>query len=177
MDFAEAAQPLFGQLVSIARRILGDEDAAQDAVQEALVSLWREDAIPSNPRSWLTQAVAFRSLHLARCQARRRKHEMQACFQRIEETDRDDPVQHLEGDDLALILNEALSRISADQRAVLILSAVEEMDYQSIASKLQIPIGTVRSRINRARRSLRQLLLRTLPDDYSVRQSDKSGHS
>jgi RNA polymerase sigma-70 factor, ECF subfamily len=177
MDFAEATRPLLGQLVSIARRILGDEDAARDAVQEALVSLWLEDALPSNVRSWLTRAVALRSLHLARCQARRRKHEMQACFQRIEETDRDDPADHLEAEDLGRILDEALSRIAPDQRAVLILSAVEQMDYESIASKLRIPIGTVRSRINRARRALRELLVQTLPEEYRVRQSGGPGHT
>ena len=49
MDFAEATRPLLGHLVSIARRILGDEDAARDAVQEALVSLWLEDAMPVEP--------------------------------------------------------------------------------------------------------------------------------
>ena len=96
----------------------------------------------------------------------RRKHEIQACFRRIEETDRDDPAHHLEGEDLGRILDEALSRIAPDQRAVLVLSAVEQMDYESIASKLQIPIGTVRSRINRARRTLREVLNQTLPDEY-----------
>ncbi len=175
MDFAEATHPLVGHLVSIARRILRDEDAARDAVQEALVSLWLEDAIPSNLRSWLARAVALRSLHLARCQARRRKHEIKACFQRAEKTDRDDPVHRLERKDLGRILDEALSRIVPDQRAVLVLSIVEQMDYESIAAALQIPIGTVRSRINRARRALRQVLSETLPEEYQVRRSKGPG--
>ena len=169
MDFAEATRPLLGHLVSIARRILGDEDAAWDAVQEALVSLWRQDQMPTNLRAWLARAVVHRSLHLARSQSRRRKHEVQARFHRIEASDRDDPAHDLEGADLRHILENALSRIAPDQRIVLVLSVVEQMDYQSIAASLQIPIGTVRSRMNRARGALRDQLIQTLPDEYHIR--------
>jgi RNA polymerase sigma factor (sigma-70 family) len=177
MDFAEATRPLLGHLVSIARRILGDEDAAWDAVQEALVSLWLEDTMPSNLRSWLARTVTHRSLHLARCQLRRRKHETQARVQRTEESDRDDPADHLETEDLGRILQEALARIASEQRTVLVLSVVEQMDYGSIASELQIPIGTVRSRMNRARRALRELLIETLPEEYHIRPSGRPDHS
>jgi RNA polymerase sigma-70 factor, ECF subfamily len=177
MDFAEATRPLLGHLVSIARRILGDEDAAWDAVQEALVSLWREDEMPTNLRSWLARAVVHRSLHLARCQSRRRKHEAQAQFQRVEESDRDDPAHYLEGEDLGRILEEALSRIAPDQRTVLVLNVLEQMNYESIAKTLQVPIGTVRSRLNRARSALRELLTESLPEEYHIRPRDRSSHS
>jgi RNA polymerase sigma-70 factor, ECF subfamily len=177
MDFAEATRPLLGHLVSIARRILGDEDAAWDAVQEALVSLWLYDTMPLNLRSWLTRAVVHRSLHLARCQSRRHKHEFQARFGRSEASDRDDPSHHLEGEDLGRILEEALSRIAPDQRTVLLLSVVEQMDYESIAAALEIPIGTVRSRMNRARGALRELLNQTLPEEYHLRSPGRRGQS
>jgi RNA polymerase sigma-70 factor, ECF subfamily len=177
MDFAAATRPLLGHLVSIARRILGDENAAWDAVQEALVSLWLEEEMPTNLRAWLARAVAHRSLHLARCQSRRRKHEVQARHQRIEESDRDDPAHHLEGEELGRILEEALSRIAPEQRTVMVLNVVEQMDYESIAKSLHIPIGTVRSRMNRARRALRELLIQTLPEEYHVRPSARPGHS
>lgn len=176
MDFAEATRPLLGHLVSIARRILGDEDAAWDAVQEALVSLWLENEMPTNLRSWLARTVAHRSLHLARCQSRRRRHEVQARFERVEASDRDDPSHHLEGEDLGRILEDALSRIAPEQRTVLVLSVVEQMDYETIACELQIPVGTVRSRLNRARGALRELLIHTLPDDYHVRPSGRRSH-
>jgi RNA polymerase sigma-70 factor, ECF subfamily len=177
MDIAEATRPLLEYLVSIARRILGDDDAAWDAVQEALVSLWIQNEMPTNLRSWLARAVEHRILHLARCQSRRRKHEIRARFQRLEESDRDNPAHHLEGEDLARILKEALARIDADQRTVLVMGVVEQMDYESIATTLQIPIGTVRSRMNRARRALRELLIQTLPEQYAVRQSGHRSRS
>jgi RNA polymerase sigma-70 factor, ECF subfamily len=168
MDFTEATRPLIGHLLSIARRILGDEDAAWDAVQEALLSLWLEEAMPANVGSWLASAVAHRSLHLARCQVRRRRHEIRAGFERVEESDRDDPAHHLECGELGCILEKALARIAPDHRTVLVLSVVEQMDYQSIAAKLQIPIGTVRSRLNRARWALRQVLFQTLPEEFQA---------
>ena len=52
-EFAEATRPLFAHLVSTARRVLGDDDMSWDAVQEALISLWRERQFPSDPRAWL----------------------------------------------------------------------------------------------------------------------------
>jgi RNA polymerase sigma-70 factor (ECF subfamily) len=166
MDFNEATRPLLGHLVSIARRILGNEDLAWDAVQEALFSLWLEGEMPTNLRGWLTRAVVYRSLHLARCRSRRRRHEDRARFERPEESDRDDPARHLEGQELRRILHESLSQIGPDHRDVLELSVVEEMDYQSIAATLNIPVGTVRSRLNRSRRAFRDVLIRELPEEY-----------
>ena len=166
MDFTEATRPLLGHLVSIARRILGNEDLAWDAVQEALFSLWLEGEMPTNLRAWLARAVVHRSLHLSRCRSRRRRHEDRAQFERTEESDRDDPARHLEGQELRRIFHEALSQIGPDHRDVLVLSVVEQMDYQSIAAALNIPVGTVRSRLNRSRRAIRDVLIRTLPEEY-----------
>jgi RNA polymerase sigma-70 factor, ECF subfamily len=166
MDFNEATRPLLGHLVSIARRILGNEDLAWDAVQEALFSLWLEGEMPANLRGWLTKAVVHRSLHLSRCRSRRRRHEDRARYERTEESDRDDPTRRLEGQELRRILHEALSQIGPDHRDVLVLNVVEQMDYSSIAAALDIPVGTVRSRLNRSRRAFRDVLIRRLPAEY-----------
>jgi RNA polymerase sigma-70 factor (ECF subfamily) len=53
---------------------------------------------------------------------------------------------------------EAFNRLTAEHRAVLVLVAVEEMSYREAASVLEVPIGTVMSRLNRARTELRSLL-------------------
>ena len=163
-EFAEAIRPLFGQLVTAARRVLGDDDMSWDAVQEALISLWRERQLPSDPRAWLVSAVVYRSLHLARCQARRTKHENRARFEHLEVVTRDNPSRELEYEELRRAVDKALSQISPDQRDVLILSVFEELDYQSIASRLNVPLGTVRSRLNRSRKALRDALLQEFPN-------------
>jgi RNA polymerase sigma-70 factor (ECF subfamily) len=177
MDFAEATSPLFRHLVAIARRILGSEDLAWDAVQEAQVSLWRVGQTPTNPRRWLARAVVHRSLHLARCRSRRRRHEDRARSGRAEGSDRDDPARRLEGEDLRRLLEDALARIAAEHRAVLVRNLIEQMSYESIAAELHIPIGTVRSRLNRARLAMRRVLLRTLPEEYSARLPSRARHS
>jgi RNA polymerase sigma-70 factor (ECF subfamily) len=166
MDFTEATRPLLGHLVSISRRILGNEDLAWDAVQEALFSLWLEGEMPTDLRAWLARAVVYRSLHLSRCRSRRRRHEDRARSEHNEESDRDDPARHLEGQELRQIFNEALSQIGPEHRDVLVLSVVEQMDYESIADALNIPVGTVRSRLNRSRRAFRDVLVRMLPAEY-----------
>jgi RNA polymerase sigma-70 factor (ECF subfamily) len=150
----------------VARRILGDEDTAWDAVQEALLSLWVGGEMPANLRAWMVRAVVHRSLHLSRCRSRRRRREHEARIGRLEESDRDDPARHLEGEELRRTLREALSEIAPDHRSVLVLSVIEQMDYESIAATLGVPIGTVRSRLNRSRKALREVLTRMLPEGY-----------
>jgi RNA polymerase sigma-70 factor, ECF subfamily len=166
-EFAEATRPLYGHLVSTARRVLGDDNMSWDAVQEALMSLWREREWPADPRGWLVAAVVHRSLHLARGRARRTKHEKRARFEHPEAIAHDNPTQELEYEELRTALDDALSRVSPEHRAVLALSVLEEMDYKSIAARLDIPLGTVRSRLNRSRKALRDALIQVLPDyDY-----------
>jgi RNA polymerase sigma-70 factor (ECF subfamily) len=53
---------------------------------------------------------------------------------------------------------QQMGRLSADQREVLLLAAVEELRYEEIAGILSIPVGTVMSRLSRARNNLRQLV-------------------
>jgi RNA polymerase sigma-70 factor, ECF subfamily len=164
--FAEITRPLFGDLAVVARRILGDEETARDAVQEALVTLWLEGEMPSNPRAWLVRTVVHRSLHLARSRSRRRKHEDRARSVRIEPTDQDDPARRMEADERCRVLRQALQSLSPDHRSVLVLADIEQKDYESIAASLEIPIGTVRSRLNRSRKALRELLMGLLPEEH-----------
>lgn len=55
-------------------------------------------------------------------------------------------------------LDRALARLSAEQREILLLVAVEELRYADVASVLNLPIGTVMSRLSRAREHLRSLM-------------------
>jgi RNA polymerase sigma-70 factor (ECF subfamily) len=171
--FAETVAPLQGPLIALARRILRSDDLALDAVQEALLSLWREADYPPNPRAWLVRAVVHRSLHLMRSRSRRRRHEARACLGRPEASDRDDPVHVIQSEDVVGKMREAFSEIAPDYREVLELRAVEELDYDAIARALRIPIGTVRSRLNRSRKAFREVLRRLLPEEDGVMAQDE----
>ncbi len=72
----------------------------------------------------------------------------------------------MEADELSHILRKALQSLAPDQRAVLVLAVIDQKDYESIAASLGIPIGTVRSRLNRSRKALREVLGRLLPEGH-----------
>ena len=61
-------------------------------------------------------------------------------------------------------VQEALNRLSSEHRIVLILKDMEDLKYEEIADILDVPIGTVRSRLHRARQELRDVFKRTGPD-------------
>jgi len=168
MSFAEASGPLFGDLVSLSRRVLGDENQAWDAVQESLLSLWLGGNVPENVRGWLKGAVVRRSLHLARCRSRRRRREGRVAEEHREPSDRDGPRRSMEAQESVEIIMTAVLAIAPEFREVLVLSLDDQMDYASIAQRLSVPIGTVRSRLSRSRRALRTVLMRTLPEEYRL---------
>jgi len=147
-----------GPMLAVARRTLGSDDLAWDAVQDTLLSLWHEPDVPPHLRGWLLRAVTHRSLHLARTRSRRRRHEERASTRRREGSRRDDPSQLLQDSDFWVCLEKALAELCHEQRTVFVLREVEALDYEAIAERLGIPIGTVRSRLNRSRVALREIL-------------------
>ncbi|WP_435018623.1 RNA polymerase sigma factor [Tundrisphaera sp. TA3] len=160
--FAGTVRPVVGQLVRVARRILDCDDLAWEAVQEALLGLWQRDDQPPNPRAWLVRSVVHRSLHLRRTLRRRRDHEAKASRVRPESSDRDDPLRRVLAEEAREKLRDALARLADKHRDVIVLHMWEGLDYETIADRLQVPIGTVRSRLNRAREALRASLDREI---------------
>jgi RNA polymerase sigma-70 factor (ECF subfamily) len=156
--FAEIVAPFQDPMISVARRILRSDDLAQDAVQEAFLALWCEAEWPPNLHGWLVRAVVHRSLHLLRTRMRRSRHERLACFGRPEASDRDNPSRGIESDEAVVKMHEAFAEMTPEYREVLELRAFEELDYDAIARALEIPIGTVRSRLNRSRKEFREIL-------------------
>lgn len=157
-EFRMMVEPLINSLVAVARRIAHCDHMANDAVQEALISLWREPTRPHSLRGWLVQAVTHRSLHLMRSQSRRRKHERFACERCREESLRGDAALDLEANESIARLHAAIDQLPRDFGEVIRLRAIEELDYDAIARRLSVPTGTVRSRLNRARTALERIL-------------------
>ena len=162
-DFTRRVTPHLPFLTKIARDILGSEDLAWDAVQETLLRLWARGYVPEDARGPLAYLVRKSSLHLMRCQRRRSFHEQEndaslhlaghgeLCCE-------DDPLAQVDEAEQASIVREEIAGLARRYRAVLELHALEGHSYETIAEQLEVPVGTVRSRLNRGRSLLRARL-------------------
>ncbi len=157
----ERVEPYVALLRRVAERILGSSDQADDVIQEALFTLWETREAPANLRAWLVRTVTHRSLHRRRSEQRRRYWEARAA-EHVRERDDScalcDPEQNATSRALQRDLDRALLELSDDQRLVLAMRAFDGLDYAEIARRLSLPVGTVRSRLNRARRAVRDRL-------------------
>jgi RNA polymerase sigma factor (sigma-70 family) len=152
----EHARAHLPRMLLVARRILGSEDLAWDAVQESLILLWHEAHAPHDLVGWLVRTVVHRSLHQARSLRRRRRHEERG-GERTQEHD-DDPSRAAQLAELAQCVERALGQLPEPFQSTLRLRDVDGLEYEHIAQRLALPIGTVRSRLHRARALLRPLL-------------------
>jgi RNA polymerase sigma factor (sigma-70 family) len=153
-DMLHQVEPLIPALRRYARALVRNRAAADDLVQDCLeraVSRWhqRRDA---DARSWLFTILHNLAINQFRRAAARGKHVT------IDETNEDnfgqDAVQEQK-----LIYQDVLNKLAKlpdDQRAVLLLVAVEDLSYADAAKVLNIPLGTVMSRLSRARERLQQ---------------------
>jgi RNA polymerase sigma factor (sigma-70 family) len=156
-----------------ARVLLGGHHAAaDDLVQDTLERAWRKIHFwrwGSDLRPWLFGIM--HNLHVD--QARRGRVQTQS----LDDTDFEIAVAPgQEGMIVMQNLQDALRHLSEDQRAVLLLVAVEQLSYQDVARTLGVPLGTVMSRLSRARARLRELMDGDMPLTSSI-PCAASGHS
>jgi RNA polymerase sigma-70 factor (ECF subfamily) len=158
VSYTHLVRPCLPEILAVARRVLRSHDLAMDAVQDALVALWLEPVLPPDLRGWLCRTVLHRALHAARGVRRRRRREDCACGNRPEVSPEEDPALLAEADEHELRLAQALALLPREQREVFDLRQHEGLEYGAIARELALPIGTVRSRLARARAELAQRL-------------------
>ena len=155
-------------LFSIALRIVADEDAASDALQEALISAFRKINMfrGGSLRSWLARIVinaCYDELRRKRRQPTMPIEQLDADGDEIE-TDywlTDSSVgleEQYESTELERAIQKCLSLLPPDYRAVFVLVDVESMSYEEAAEAVHVPIGTVKSRLARARMQMRKAL-------------------
>jgi len=160
-DLESLTAPHLGRAHQVARRLLGCDHLAADAVQEALVVLWQQPAPPPDVRGWLVRTVVHRARHLRRTLHRRAHHEHAVAAHCELHRGCDNPLHHAFAHELAERLEAAVAALPPDQREPFLLHERTGLDYASIAARLAVPIGTVRSRLHRARTTLQQALPET----------------
>ena len=140
-----------------ARALCGDAWAADDLVQDTLeraCGKWRLWAVGSDLRAWL-----FTLMHNLHVSGLRRQTRRSAAFTAVDIEDAAAELAAPEAaQDLALDLQRCLLRLPEEQRAVLLLVSLEDMSYAQVARITGAPIGTVMSRLSRARTRLQALM-------------------
>ena len=160
-----------GMVFNLAARLLNDSEEARDVSQEVFLQVFRTiDRFEgrSSLRTWIYRIVVNQCRNRQRWW-RRRKRDRALPLQDLTEAqearlsergpDGEGPQQELERRDRARVVQAALSTLSFDHRAVLMLREVEGLSCEEIATTLALPAGTVKSRLARARESLRQRLV------------------
>lgn len=170
-EFERLAQPHQREIFNAALRMTNNredaEDLAQDVFVRALTHLNQFEA-GTNFRAWLFRILM--TTYINQYRRKRRMPEMLAWEDLTPNAEHAISLDNSNGADdpeeavLAAITDEevqsALNSLPSEFRTVVILSDLQELTYQEIADALQIPIGTVRSRLSRGRSLLRRKLMR-----------------
>lgn len=142
----------------LAARMCGP-DSAEDVTQEAFLAAWR--ALPEfrgdcRFSTWLYRLVSNAAID---CLRREKKHRDTGDVDDLELPDGGPSLQEqAERSDTRDAVRRALDRLSPEHRQVLLLRFMQELDYGEIACALDVSEGTVKSRINRAKSKLREVL-------------------
>lgn len=161
--FEEQVVPLMDDAYTLARYLLRDEHDAQDVVQEAYLRAWRYFASfrGGDLRAWLLTIV--RNCCYTWRQSR---HDAQLVVYDDDTHGADHSPRHapdaaVVGESEQRLLSSALDGLAPEFREVVVLRELEGLSYQEIARVTGVPIGTVMSRLARARERLRRALKRT----------------
>jgi len=152
--FALIVDASFDRCHEIARRILGESHLAQDATQQAMLSIWRD--LPKLREAARFEAWSYRiTVNACYAEAKRARRSLPA----IQSAD-DGPAIT---DEYGTIidrdqLERAFSRQKLEHRAVLVLRYYLDMPVEEVATTLDIPLGTAKSRIHHALKSMRAAL-------------------
>jgi RNA polymerase sigma-70 factor (ECF subfamily) len=148
---------------NLARWLTRDERDAEDLVQEACLRAFRflETYRGGNSRAWFL-AIVRNTYYSDRKRNRSQARNVPFDEDSLEEGDiadafwatGEDPVRDLEREEARRLVREALDELPEEFREVLVLRELEDLSYQDIARIVQIPLGTVMSRLSRARKLL-----------------------
>ena len=166
--FEEEALELSDQVYRVARHLVGSREAAEDLVQETYVRAfrsWQQYTPGTNLRAWLLRILT--NLNIDRGRRQQRTPQTASLdekgdyylYDKLEEAegrplDEERVIEKLSQDSIV----EALTQVPHDFRDVLVLVDIGDFSYADTAQILDIPVGTVMSRLHRARRILKREL-------------------
>lgn len=159
--FEALVEARVGPMTRTAMAILGREDEARDAVQDALITAWRELAALRDPaafEAWLTRILVNRCRRGLRGIRLRRVREIPV--DAVLAADEPAAADHAASVGERETLERAFDRLSVDERTLLVLHHLDGRSVASLAEVLDVPAGTAKSRLFAARRALDRALER-----------------
>lgn len=163
--FAELVRLYEKRVYSLTLRLCGSPEDAADAAQEAFLSAWR--GLPAFRReaefsTWLYRLASNAAIDLLRRSKRRRgEASLDEEGSPIDAVDTaPSPQDCLEGAELRDAVAAGMDQLSESHRQALVLRELQELSYEEIAAVLEVDLGTVKSRISRARGALRKILMK-----------------
>jgi len=163
--YGELVRRYQDRLFNTVLRLVDNSDDALDVVQEAFLSAYQSlETFKGDAQffTWMYRIAMNAAISLKR--KRRVVLSIESgskgdlSIDPVDESTFNQPGESLEKQEEEAQLQQALQRLSPDHRAVLILKDIEGEKYETIAEIMEIPIGTVRSRLHRARMELRDLM-------------------
>ncbi len=151
------------RVLALARRMLGPGAAedAEDAAQDAFVAAYEKRATfrPGEPfRPWLYRIAINRCLDKLRARARRPRMHALDDVAEPSSSDSENPLQSVLHDEWEARLQEAVQLLEPRYRAVFLLRHLDDLSYEDIARATDLPLGTVKTHLFRAREKLRRAL-------------------
>ncbi|MDL1897092.1 sigma-70 family RNA polymerase sigma factor [Anaerolineae bacterium CFX7] len=164
-----------------AYRVLGDGDAASDATQDAFISAYKniKSFRGGSFKAWLLRIVTNACYDQLRAKQRKPTASLDALLvdpdnpaPGLGEAHEESPHAYAERQELGEWIHQGLQALPYDQRITLVLSDVDGFAYEEIALATNTNVGTVKSRLSRARAQMREFLLQQrelLPDAYRLK--------
>lgn len=164
--FSQIVNRYKDRLVNFLYRYTGSIDEAEDIAQDSFLRLYRLKHTYKDVgkfSSWFYTIAINQAKSHKRDKARRHAYSMNQTFgedgKEIEYASDDrQPDEELIAKDDAYMVQKAINLLDEKHREIILLRDIQDMEYEEIATVLQIPVGTVKSRINRARESLKVIL-------------------
>ncbi|CEK13976.1 RNA polymerase sigma factor [Chthonomonas calidirosea] len=165
--FAQIVDRFSVRIYRLAYRMCGSTMDAEDLTQEIFLAIYRSLQSFRGDSSLSTWVYRIAMNHCVDFQRRHRPQTLSLDEQLIVVTDRwcDNPQEALHKEELGRQIEEALSHLAPHHREVVILHELHGLTYTEVAKVLQIPVGTVKSRLSNAFRQLRELLRDYVEDE------------
>ena len=168
-EFQNMVLPHLNAAYNLARWLTRNEQDAQDIVQEAGMRAYAafDQFRGDNGKAWFLTIVRNTFFKHIEKQARFERFKVNAAYELLLENYHEQPEEILTQENQQHLIHQALAALPEEFREVIILREMEGLSYQEIATIISSPVGTVMSRLSRARRQLQHRLLELDPEVYA----------